>query len=593
MPKHTTKTKSGVYEQIKKQAISIISEEKNNWGAGTAFITDKVSFNMRNLIRQCRKNYWGVFDNPKDTQTGRDKIWIPLTESVVEASVKNVDVDTKNLEFKPKKENRGKFSIFLREFVRNRLEEVNFGEKLNIAERQLAIDGTIIWKVIETKKDGKIIPDIKLVDLLNFYIDPTASSIEEAESVIERALMTPEEIKSMDGWLETEDVEGEENQARYDDQMSNVNNKVKLVEVFERWGIMPKYLLTGKEKDKKKQVMGHIVVSGIKDGRGKVHLIEEVDKKPYEECWWTRVPGRWYGRGQAEKLIMMQLYVNTIVNIRITRSYVSQLGLFKVRKGAGITPQKLSRLATNGAILVNNMQDIEQLVMQEASQASYNDENVAQTWAERVTQAFEIVTGETLPATTTATVGAIQSRSATSSFLLVKEGIGLFLTRLMKRQVLPIIKKTIKKGDIVRFSVDGRELEEINEQIADYLASKRTIDYGLDFETEKAKIFAELMKKGKEKYIKLNNDINFDDYDVEVYIGDEKIDKNILVTNLINMMRIAPQYAEQLAKQVLDIVGINVNLPPAPPQIQGTEQNAGQLLAPPNANAQMTEAVTI
>jgi len=59
---------------IERAALSLVSNEKVGWETATAFVTEKVAFNMRNLIRQLRRNYWGVFEQPVDPQTGRKKI---------------------------------------------------------------------------------------------------------------------------------------------------------------------------------------------------------------------------------------------------------------------------------------------------------------------------------------------------------------------------------------------------------------------------------------------------------------------------------------------------------------------------------------
>ncbi len=51
---------------IEKEAVRITGKEKAAWEDATAFVTDRVAFQMRNLIRNLRKNYWGIFDNPID-----------------------------------------------------------------------------------------------------------------------------------------------------------------------------------------------------------------------------------------------------------------------------------------------------------------------------------------------------------------------------------------------------------------------------------------------------------------------------------------------------------------------------------------------
>jgi len=205
---------------IEAEATGLVKREKTEWETGTAFVTDKVAFQMRNLIRDLRKNYYGIFNTPIDPQTGKKKIWIPLTESLVESVVKNIDLDTKDIDFISKKPGMSKLKFLVKNIVRGKLHKINFGEKLDDFERRLAIDGTAVWKTIKMKKDGKIVPQIKQVDLLNFYIDPVASSIQETESVIERAVVPIEEFRNMKGLINQDKVKGERNVERYDGQLA-------------------------------------------------------------------------------------------------------------------------------------------------------------------------------------------------------------------------------------------------------------------------------------------------------------------------------------------------------------------------------------
>ena len=55
-----------IKSDIKARAIGLIKTEKNSWENGTVYVTDRVAFNMRSLIKQLRKNYWGIFTTPLD-----------------------------------------------------------------------------------------------------------------------------------------------------------------------------------------------------------------------------------------------------------------------------------------------------------------------------------------------------------------------------------------------------------------------------------------------------------------------------------------------------------------------------------------------
>lgn len=551
-------------EDIKDEAIKIITDKVSAWKNATCFITDSISFQMREVIKQCRKNYWGVFNTPNDENTGQPKTFVPLTESTVDTDVKNREIDTKELVFKAKKMNRQKLNTLIREIIKNNLRKINFGEKLDLESRDLSIDGTAVWKIIKTiDKKGKNIADIKAVNLLNFYIDPTADNIQDTPLVIERAVMSVNEVKGMDGWDDTNDLVGSDSIDKNDSGNNTMKKGVKMIEIFEGWGLIPKYLISGNKKDKE-EIEGHIVISKDKSTH-KVHLIEENEDeeglKPYEEDRYIRVSGRWYGRGIAEKLLMIQLWQNIIVNIRINRARISQLGMFKIKKGSNITAQLFSKLSVNGVIPLTDMNDLEQLVVKEASESSYKDEDVAQTWAERVTSAFEMVTGEQMPATTTATIGAIQSQSSKSQFVMIKKQTGMFLERVLRNHFIPIISKNIKRGDMVRISLDVDELREFDEQLSEALALEHIEKYGGEYEKTKNKIFEKLQKKGKDRYIEIGKNVDLLDFDVSLNVSNEDIDKNLIITNLLNMLRISPQYQEQIVQKVFDILGFNFKTP--------------------------------
>lgn len=583
---------------LEKEALQIIAMEKATWEDATAFITERVAFQMRNLIRTLRKNFWGIFDIEKDPTTGRKKIWIPLTESFVDSVVKNIDLDTKDINFRSKHPKAIPLTSVVRSIVKNALDKMMFGEYLDEFEKTLAIDGTAVWKTFESKDhDGDKCVKILPVDLLNIYIDPTSRSIQEAYRFTERSLMSQEEVKGMKGWINTEDVQGSVSLNRTDSNYGTVNASTsKYVDVWELWGKIPKSLITGNKEDAGEDVDGHIVASGLeRAGTEKIHLIEKYSGlKPYEEAWYSRVPGRWYGKGVAEKLMMLQLWVNTVVNIRINRAYVSQLGIFKIRKGSGVTPQMLSRLASNGAVVVNNMDDLEQFAMQEASTASYKDEEVILNWARQNTSNYETVTGEMLPSTT-ATQTAIQSRSASSQFVLIKEQLGMFLQRWVKNHALPILISYIKPSTLVRMGFEADALaeydeNEVNKELYAQLQAIQQAGLFVDpmqVEQERQRAIASLTAQGKDRYVEMLAQVNPTDYDVQVYITNEEIDKGVLAQNLLQMFQVIPALPPgtidpvSIAKQIMDVMGLDGNFLKANPQVMAMGQATPGL--PPQA----------
>lgn len=561
-------------------AIALVSQEYQAWKDSTAFVTSKIAFNVRTLIETLRKNYYGIFDEPNDPGTGQKKIWIPLTESVVDSIVKNIDLDSKDVNIRAKRANAVGMASFVRSLVKNELDKIQFGEMLDEMERFLCVDGTVVWKTYIVNLEGKKRIRVKRVDLLNFYIDPTAPNVQEA-TVIERAAMTTEELKSMDGWDNVDDVAGG-NVSRNDPNLTGNTgtgvSKGELVEVFERWGLMPRSLITGNDKDKE-MVHGHIVVSGTNGSIARVHLIEENTEedsdgniiKPYEECWYMKGLNRWHGRGPAEKIMMLQIYLNTVMNIRITRARVSQLGIFKIRKNSGITPQMLGKLAANGVISVNDPSDIEQMVIQEASQASYQDEDNISSWAGRVTSAFESVTGEQLPSSTPATNAVIQNRMAQSQFVMVRKGVGMFLQRWLKRHYLPKLAKTVTKGDITRMAGEIDEIRNFDNLMANGMV-KGKVDEMLAqgqvpspdmVRAEKERVLARMQANGPDRYVEMMRSPDMSEFDIAIDITNEEIDKGVLVQNLMQAMTIAGTIPDSgvdigaILGQVFDVMGLD------------------------------------
>lgn len=576
---------------LEQEAIGLVRNEKVRWENATAFVTDRVSFRMRNLIRILRKNYYGVFDVPNDEFTGLQKIWYPLTEINVEAVVKNIDLDQKDINFRSKTPNGYAMTELTRAAVKDKLSGIYFGQKLDQFLRYLAIDGTAVWK---TWKEKDLLR-VEQVDLLNIYIDPTSPSIQESYRFTERSLMFPEDIANMSGWINNQGIMPTEGLPRTDPFNMNgtttMNSNVRMTDVYECWGKIPKHLITGDTSDRGTEVDGRLVVSGLDTpGRERCHLIEENTKKdnegramkPYEEAWFTRVPNRWYGRGVAEKLLSLQIYANIVFNVRINRSRIAQLGLFKIRKGSGITPQMLSRLPSNGAVVLNSLDDLQQLEIQEVGVTSYKDEEVLNTLSEKLTNAFDVVTGENMPSSTPATNAVIQNQNAKTGFSLIKDGVGFFLERWMDRHALPIIAEELTPEQVVRFAADDDTFKQLVDRVLMHQAQEALdnsfkagyipTDMEMQAEIESAR---ERMTKG-DMFMKLVEKVMADQLETKVYVTNEEMDVAVTVQNLINMLRVSPQFQEPIVKQVFDLMGLAQPKTPQMPGQMGVPSPFGQ-----------------
>lgn len=608
-----SKKQQKIKSDIEFEAINIVDKERVNWEEAVCYVTEKVGFRMRELIRTVRKNYWGVFDEPTDQTTQREKFWIPLVRTLTEDVVKNIDLDQKDLQFRASNPNGYAITDITRAYTQDYLTKMFFGEILDETERQMCIDGTVVWKTWE--EDGEMMR--RDVDLLHIYIDPTEKSIQSAFRFTERGLATPDEIAGMTGWINTEDIVGSQTLSKNDirvgaSSQTGVPTTGRFVDIWECWGKIPKKLITGdfKSDDAEDYVDGHIIVSGLESGDKRVHLIElnkRKDKfgksiKPYEEARSAKIAGRWYGLGTAERALALQEWLNTVVNIRINKSYISQLGLFKIRKGSNITPQMLARLPSNGALTVTSMDDIEQFDVEPVDETSYKDEEVITTWAQKVTQAYPVSSGEQLPASQTATATATQAASAKDGYSMMKDALGFFLERWMDRHALPIIVKTIKAGDLIRISGDDDQYRQLVERIVSGMAKDKLDElYAEGIVPSQQQVqneiqnAIELLSKRKDMFVKLTQEIIAKQLDTKFYVTNEDLDTTVTVQNLISMLNLAPEYKDATVKQIYDLMGLPQ--PKASQQAPQSPQGAPQgqpspFQQPPTQQSITTGAVT-
>jgi hypothetical protein len=583
-------------EQARQALVAIVTEEVRKYDMGQYWITDKVAFNMRELIKEFRKNYWGIYDVPVDPITKREKLWVPLTRTLCDAVRKSIDMDPKDVRFRSTDPDYTEITHLVRGVVRSYLRKTYFGHTLNQLSISLVRDGTRVWK---TYKDGENLVR-KDVDILDVYIDPTAESIQETQRFTERILMEETEVKRMD-WGNTDKFKTSKDLEK--NEGDTARKAGEYGDVYEMWGKVPANLLNAASggdwnPDDIEMVDAHVVISGIDTGAITFHLAEKNTEKdamgniikPYEEFWYIKVPGRWYGIGIAETVLQLQWWINTIVNLRINKNTVAQLGLLKVRKGSGVTQQMLANLVSKGVIELNDPDgDIQNMVVAEAGQSSYTDEGTARKWAQDVTSVFDINLGE-LPASSSATGAAIQDRQSQSAFSLIVESIEYGVQRWIDRHVLKHVPDMIKKDAKVTVFKDFEEIKKIRERVVASLVSdemeKMYKKSGkVPTEQELQSLIDRMTRKLEERgdmVFEVIEDLIVSGLETEVFMTNSEMDIGVTVRNLLELRNgVDSVAAAQMTAQALDLLGLEVpqslkNPPPMPQPgaPQGTDMGA-------------------
>lgn len=582
-----------VPQDWEKRCIDIMLREVTDWEQGWVWVTDRVKYNMRDIIMRSRRNYLGKFKSEYDEVTNKKKIFIPLTEDMVETIVKNIDLDSIDINIKATNSNGYKSASILRYLVDYFMRRNYFGEVLNEAIRQFCIDGTVIMKTLRNYdlKTNQQKIDTFIPDITNIYIDPTELNIQDAGAIIERNVMKVSEIQDKDNvWDNTDILKGYRDLARVYRLSSIINpygsqTQVPYAEIYERWGDLPLNAINPDELTKEEQDMTDeekekiwkpcvAIVSNLT--RSPVVHKTRINKnrlKPYEECRFRKVFGRWHGRGIGEILLGLQSYINETINLRLNKARVSGIGLFKIRKGSGINQNIMTSLMSGGGIPVTKMDDIEELPISDIKSSSYKDEEATYQWSQRAVGAFETGRGEMLPSSMPATTAVLQNQGQASGFDLLQENLGLFLSRVFERHIIPKLIETLKDEEVISIIGDAKQLKEIDENrvnthlnqvILDHWTKKKSMPDPMYIDGLRKFYMEQLKDSGTSRDFKVYKKMLTDwQYEVRVFVTNESFNKSAMVQQLNSLLQTYTQLpggknldTDAIFKEVLDLMGL-------------------------------------
>ena len=572
-------------QEHEKQFLSRVSEFWERNRDGQVFVTDKIAHVVKEIVKKARKNYLGIYDQPNDPVTGDEKYWPPLTESFVDGVRKSIDFDTKNISLYSLNGNNVGATKLLEVVLRHKLKEAGFDEVLNNFVNYLTTDGVGTLKFMEDYDDKKKKKRMRIfaVDSLNLIADESAECLGDT-ALIERVLMTNEEIrKKKSVWKNVEGVLSNPTRqaSRTPFLVSGYESSYTgpLYPIYEYWGPVEKYEITGDEKDKNIWTEGHSVIHALADsGRKELLLLEEnkKGKKPYDEAILKKVIGRKTGRGIPEALFGSQRYMNMVVETRRRNAQILQNGLFKVKKSMGNAMDTiLSKISAGGIIEVEEENDVTQLAVQDTRASSYSDEDRVMAWGERNTGAYDIRRGEQMAASAPATQTLIQDRNSKDLFQLVQENIGNMLERFIGDWVLPWVVENIEDGEVVQLTGSPKEIEELDDALVDHLVNKELLNYIKthsvyprveDVAATRERMRKQLRRLGNARYIELKKSVFSEDHGVKVVVTNEGVDRPLQLQKLQELLTIAvgnpgalnldPQ---GIADQILDILDVPVD----------------------------------
>ena len=482
------------------EASKLVETEKTEY--------ENASLGIRETIKRAYKNYLGIFDNPYDKNTGRKKIFTPLTHEACDSVSKTITFSEEMIRAKPiTREAAGKarvinmtFPYWWRQMDLNRLFP-RFSKYLAIFGTQVTVQD---WYYEEMEVEDSNDPDVKvlmakgfvrkektpankmrvvtkdqprvrLIPLLDLYVPFTAESLAWAcknASVILRTTQNISQIQAnpryddetkaiLKGQLSSSgDEMNNDSLEKYNSGSFGSNSPTSrstgssnnwkqaepFCEIFERYGMIPKSWITHDVKDAMIMVPG--IITCVRDSGQKYRILSVRASRfgaegPFEEAWYNKLPGRWYGEGLAERLIGLQTWHNEIVNTRRNNEIIVQNRMYKYKKGVGINPNDL-RSRPGGGIAVQNMDDLMPLDVPDVASSSFNEDTAIKQDAQRLTGTPKMPTTRLTQVQT----GALaQETIETKSEIM--DSIEDYLERVFNRHIFPLLKKFFTGGSTI------------------------------------------------------------------------------------------------------------------------------------------------
>lgn len=435
--------------------LKIIEKEIKEFTEDQVEIFEGYNFSQYKLIRRIVYYQNQVYPKGKLDSHGNYKYWFDIISPRVDSEVKNIDFDTKNISVYSDSDTDSVRVLIANGALKEWLKNTGQGEKINEAVEMGSSWGNVVWKKI---KDG-----YKIADLRNLYvINQTAQTLKDS-AVVERHILTQSDLREKAGvWKNIEEVitncGGKLFSSTLSDNPKETENPH--YEIFERNGeISEEDLLEAQGKNggnKDKYILAKIIVAGVKRGGTEkdiryVLYADKIPEMPYREYHRGRFQGRWFRLGMFELLMDIQTRSNEIGN-QIARGLEWASKTIFRSKDKVIAQNVLDDLTSGDIIRSEDLAQVE--VRMQGLDQLIADWNRLMLLADKLTNAYEVVTGESLPSGTPFRLGALLNQNANKLFDFIREKLTIALQSVIEDWVLPDLLKHLKSQDILRITGD-------------------------------------------------------------------------------------------------------------------------------------------
>lgn len=454
----------------------LVRKLENDYISGTTNISKYVQFSQFENIEKIDAYLNSKHTSGETDAMGREKPFFNIVTAAVNIWFRATDIDRKNVKIKASKKSQYLAAFVASIHLQEWMKKNNFGAFLNDWGRALARYGSSVLKFVE--KDGELIPSVipwnRLIsDTVDFENNPkveilwlTSAQLRKNKNYDQdqvEALLTTKTIRETTG-RQTKD------------------NRSEYIKIYEVHGELELSKLTDNDADKDQYVQQMHVISFVANRKGRTTTYDDFTlfrgkeaQDPYMITHLIKEDGRAQAIGAVEHLFEAQWMKNhTIKGVKDYLDVASKL-IMQTSDGNFVGQNVLDAIqngdilihATNAPLtLINTVKpDITQL------------ENFGKQWevlAQEITSTPDAMRGDNQPSGTAwRQVEALRQESH-SLFELMTENKGLHIEDMLRKFVIPNLKKQMDTTDELAATLDAQQLMQFDSMYVPNEAIRRT-----------------------------------------------------------------------------------------------------------------------
>ncbi len=533
---------------------ALVREAEQNYLYGKTRLSKYVTRSMYDDINRIDAYLNSKHITGDKDEKGRDKPFFNIVTSAVNVWYRATDIDRKDIRVRATKASDTVKAFLATSIIQDWMRRENFGQYLNDWGRALARYGSAVSKFVE--KDGRLIPSVVswqrlIVDQIDFDANFKIETLELTEAQLYQTKGYDREMVKMlcEAKRNREDLDGT--------QRDNKSDYIKLYEVH---GMLPLSYLTGKDEDQDEYVQQMHVISFLaSEGEGEFDDFTlysgREEKDPYNIAHLIKEDGQTLSIGAVQHLFDAQWMVNHSVKaIKDQLDLASKL-VFQTADENFVGRNVLSSIQTGDILrhadnkpitqIANNSHDITALQSFGAQWKQNGNEGV---------NLSESLQGETAPSGTAWRQVEALLQESHSLFELMVENKALAIEEIIRKYVIPFVKKQLDTTDEVVAVLDAHEITKIDSMLIKRTAIKNVNKVVIDkiingeditpeeqamlMEMESSKMEEDLSEMGNQRFFVPSDiddstwkDILEDlEWDLEVDISGESVDREAIVT---------------------------------------------------------------